>query len=335
MRATPDGRLIWLDIAKGIGIVLVVYGHAYRGLIVVEPDAAGPLLGFVDYAIYTFHMPLFFFLAGLFARRSQANGARRFWTNKLLLLVYPYLLWSLLQGGMQMAFADFTNHRPSGAALLSILWSPIQQFWFLYALFWCHVLFAALRWASDRVLIAAAACSIAMTFTLDLGVVSMLTWGFAYFALGIVLSHRIERVPTSFVTTAALCTAFVVSAMSGFAAGMDSGADVPAALCGIAATVALSRTVLVRGALLRLLGYLSMSIFVMHVIATAVIRTALLRALHLDDPALVLLTGTAGGVLLPVLAHLVLSRAGLLPCFGLSNDLKRLRLQPAPLATHS
>jgi fucose 4-O-acetylase-like acetyltransferase len=334
MRSIPNRRLIWVDSARGLGIVLVVYGHAYRGLPAAALDGAGFSLNFLDYAIYTFHMPLFFFLSGLFARRSQAKGARRFWTDKLLMLVYPYLLWSLLQGGMQIAFAGFANHLPSDAALLGILWRPIQQFWFLYALFWCHVLFVAFRRASDRVLIAMAASSIVMTLTLDLGVASTVTWGFTYFVLGVVMADRIERLPTSPAMTAALCAAFAVSAVVGFTAGMGSGADVPAALCGIAATVALSRSLLARSMVLQVLGSLSMSIFVMHVIATATIRTVLLGALHIDNLALLLLAGTAAGILLPVLAHLVLSRAGLLPWFGLSNGVARLRLQSAPLATH-
>lgn len=47
------------DIAKGLCIVLVVFGHAERGL---NGSGAPPhfsLIGFADYAIYTFHMPFF------------------------------------------------------------------------------------------------------------------------------------------------------------------------------------------------------------------------------------------------------------------------------------
>ena len=49
-------RLLYIDIAKGIGILLVALAHN---------DLAGyaPLL---YHWIYSFHMPLFFFLSGLF-----------------------------------------------------------------------------------------------------------------------------------------------------------------------------------------------------------------------------------------------------------------------------
>jgi len=45
-------RLSFIDAAKGIGILLVVLGHS-PGL---------PLFGVV--LIYSFHMPLFFFISG-------------------------------------------------------------------------------------------------------------------------------------------------------------------------------------------------------------------------------------------------------------------------------
>ena len=52
----PKERLLYIDIAKGIGILLVVLAH-------------NNLAGYAPYlyhVIYSFHMPLFFFLSGLF-----------------------------------------------------------------------------------------------------------------------------------------------------------------------------------------------------------------------------------------------------------------------------
>ena len=56
-------RDITFDIAKGIGIVLVVIGHYI-------PDTAPSwYIGFVSF-VYHFHMPLFFMIAGFFYERS-------------------------------------------------------------------------------------------------------------------------------------------------------------------------------------------------------------------------------------------------------------------------
>ena len=58
-------RVDWIDGAKGVMIVLVVFGHAWRGLHsagLIAPD----LFAAVDARIYAFHMPVFFALSGWF-----------------------------------------------------------------------------------------------------------------------------------------------------------------------------------------------------------------------------------------------------------------------------
>jgi len=57
---------MWVEYAKAIGIVLVVYGHSARGAQAAGLFANEHLFAVVDSIIYSFHMPLFFFLSGLF-----------------------------------------------------------------------------------------------------------------------------------------------------------------------------------------------------------------------------------------------------------------------------
>ena len=54
-------RIEWIDVAKGVGIVLVSFGHLRNsdGESVWLPALDAP----ID-AIYLFHMPLFFLLGG-------------------------------------------------------------------------------------------------------------------------------------------------------------------------------------------------------------------------------------------------------------------------------
>ena len=54
-----------IDSAKGIGIILVVFGHAWRGAFGAGLIPNTVLFGAIDAGIYAFHMPLFFFLSGL------------------------------------------------------------------------------------------------------------------------------------------------------------------------------------------------------------------------------------------------------------------------------
>ena len=61
----PEARTVWIDAAKGIGICLVVWGHVVRGVEASQIDVGVPVLRVLDYVIYSFHMPLFFFMSGI------------------------------------------------------------------------------------------------------------------------------------------------------------------------------------------------------------------------------------------------------------------------------
>ncbi len=92
-------RLEWLDLARGLGVILVVLGHVLSGLTRAGQFPDGPLATWTEYALYTFHMPLFFFLTGLNAPHSLQRGPKSFLAAKGWTIAYPYMLWSLLQGG--------------------------------------------------------------------------------------------------------------------------------------------------------------------------------------------------------------------------------------------
>jgi surface polysaccharide O-acyltransferase-like enzyme len=312
-------RVPWIDATKGIGILLVVYGHVHLGLRSAGlVSDASPLQTLTD-AIYTFHMPLFFFLAGMFARQTLAKGEAHFWRTKVALIFYAYILWSLLQGGMQIAFAEASNHPPSLSAIASILWVPIAQFWFLYALLWCRIAFAVMRRLSDGTILVIAASAFAVTFWIDLPVLGIVLWSFFYFALGLALSSRtLAPLPAGVGGVILALSPFVIF---GAALGdWSEPAKVPAALCGIIATLFLAQRVAWRSGTLCLLGRLSMSIFVMHVIAAAAVRSLLTTVLGIENVALHLALGTGCGVGLPVLAVAVLDRARLTAWLGLSGD---------------
>src|ERR1051325_2370139 len=128
-------RNLWVDYAKAIGIVLVVYGHVVRGLLNAGILQDAEFHGLVDSVIYSFHMPLFFFLSGLFFYSSFVKrGTGGLLVNKIDTIVYPFLVWSLLQGSVEALMSRYTNGGVSFSEVLTV-WEPRQQFWFLYALF--------------------------------------------------------------------------------------------------------------------------------------------------------------------------------------------------------
>lgn len=83
---TNQDRIKYLDIAKGIGIILVIMGHS------------GFLSDTLNFFINSFHMPLFFMVAGMLTFRRGFGGetASSFLLKKLRTLAVPYIWFSLL-----------------------------------------------------------------------------------------------------------------------------------------------------------------------------------------------------------------------------------------------
>ncbi len=70
-------KILWIDIAKGIGILSVVAGHVY--------------IGDIKNIIFLFHMPLFFFISG-FLFKPHPN-IKQYFRNKSIHLLIPYVAY--------------------------------------------------------------------------------------------------------------------------------------------------------------------------------------------------------------------------------------------------
>lgn len=320
-------RLDWIDHARGLGILLVVVGHVLGGLppagVLAHSSAAQLALA----AIYAFHMPLFFFLSGLFADAGAGGlaGLRGVVGRKVRTIAYPYVLWSVLQTLAHVAAAPVANQRLDAADLLRIAYVPVMQFWFLYALFVIAVLHAAGRAArlSARSLTAGALLLYAWAHLVGLG-----PWGVAYsvanhlpyYALGAVLGDplRVAGATPLGRGRGALGLAAVALAGAGVAGAAVAGLTAspwsgPLVAClGIAATLAAARLTagVTRLGVLAHWGRQSLPIYVAHTAAAAAWRTVLLRGLHSVDPFLHVVGGTAGGLLLPLLLDAACRRVG-------------------------
>ncbi|WP_373565573.1 acyltransferase family protein, partial [Klebsiella pneumoniae] len=68
------------------------------------------------------------------------KGKTSFVISKIDTIVYPYVIWSLLQGMVEVLLSRYTNNPSSLGDVLSLFTHPRAQFWFLYALFMVFVL---------------------------------------------------------------------------------------------------------------------------------------------------------------------------------------------------
>jgi fucose 4-O-acetylase-like acetyltransferase len=305
-------RLTWIDHAKGVGIFLVVVGHVLRGLVASQILADGAAFRFVDSWIYTFHMPLFFLISGLFADRQVERPPGEFVRDKLATLAYPYLIWSVLQTLLQVALSRHTNHPTNLGALVWLMVTPIMQFWFLYALFLISLIYYTFR-RSSLGSVGALAGFILLWSTY--GWASFPAWppliaaraNGIYYAFGSVLNrHRwIEgfgRVP---VWGLALVVALGYGAIVAWVFRSKDTAPLIAltlALSGVMATMALAILFdRVKGlGFVRLLGVHSMEIFLAHTIASAGIRVILEKVLKVENAVVHIVLGTVGGIVLPL-----------------------------------
>ncbi len=134
-------RYEFIDIAKGIGIILVMMGHffIYRST--------------VTQVIYSFHMPMFFFLSGIFISAPNADSLKdkAFWLyiwkkTKRLLAMYCLFL------GIAVISTAVFEHKiyPVKRVLKALFGYRLQTFhmgpiWFLVALYFASIVVALLH----------------------------------------------------------------------------------------------------------------------------------------------------------------------------------------------
>jgi len=312
-----------------MGIVLVVAGHAERGLMAAN-IARGAVWHVFDLGLYTFHMPLFMLLAGLNVAASLRRGRGDFLRGKLWTIAWPYVLWSLVQGVLLVLLSGMTNGHGDWSALAKIGWRPISPFWFLYALM-VYMVVVALVGVRASVLVPLALAGIVASHGLDGDtLVHQICYQAVFFVAGVLAADRIKALRARPIALALLAMAwwgaFLLMPIHGETPYLKPAA-LPAAAAGIAFVLMLSRLLtgsVVQPLLVRL-GRASMTIYVMHILGTAGARIVLTR-LHLPQQALVYWIGcTAVGLGLPLLAHEALARCGALVPLGLAP---RRRIAP-------
>ncbi|GAC1418115.1 MAG: hypothetical protein NVS9B7_07540 [Flavisolibacter sp.] len=130
-------RFTWVDYLRGIAIILVVYHHVRVG-IERSGITVSPLLVYSNMIFYSFRMPLFFLLSGIFINRTLAkHTATQVAFLKFEKLFYPYIIWSIIQITIQIVLSK-SSHTPRGLIDYTyIFYQPrrLDQFWYLPALF--------------------------------------------------------------------------------------------------------------------------------------------------------------------------------------------------------
>lgn len=88
-------RIDWVDRYKGLLIILVVMGHVVGGAVHLTSGTSQTFLHRVYLVIYSFHMPAFFFLAGMMARAKEGESLGEYARKKARRLLVPYLVFGI------------------------------------------------------------------------------------------------------------------------------------------------------------------------------------------------------------------------------------------------
>ena len=323
-------RAAYIDIAKGLLIILVVVGHVWQAVYHNGILRNEVVYHMVDNWIYSFHMPAFFLLSGLFAMHSARRPAGEFIMHKLRTIAYPYLLWSVLQSSLQLLMKGSTTNTLTITDILKIPVYPQMQFWFLFALFYIFLLFIFLKQlTSSRTVFLGTGILLFILFHQGCGVGSVaftyLSRYFIYFAIGIscsdfLLLHGIEKLPGRVVLFFSVLLLLAVSFVTPYPSNVSHAlvrawegplVALPGTFFILSVALLLFSVSKAVSNVLVFLGNRSLEIFVAHTIFAAGFRIVLLRIAGVDSVIVHVLGGTAVGLGGPLILVYLAKRFGL------------------------
>lgn len=174
-------RIGYLDALKCLGILLVIEGHVRQlGMGIKVYDTLPGLM------LYSFNMPLFFFVSGLLAYKSNMDGIDIFKMirKKFIFLVVPaVIVW---------IFYDMLSHQNP----LNVIYEGFGGYWFTITLFECFLFYylSHLIFKKERIrhlslvilaLVGLGLLSVGVKFGLQVLGLNNLTKYFHFFVLGI------------------------------------------------------------------------------------------------------------------------------------------------------
>ena len=138
--SVTDWRVGWIDVAKGIGIILVILGHTF---------ALSKI-----FVLYTFHMPLFFLISGLLAKTRISFYDTILKASKSILR--PWLIFFLISLCVVCLIPSWRNQLSWDEIMLDLYTSNTNfiqnsSLWYLVCFFFVLLLFYPLSKCVDRI----------------------------------------------------------------------------------------------------------------------------------------------------------------------------------------
>lgn len=294
----------WIDYARAIGMILVVLGHAMADTVVAQSKMAN----IIFVSIYSFHMPLFFFLAGFVAAKAldvqSFKEKKSYLARRFERLIVPYIFVGILYIPLKIVFSSETRTSVDGHVFLEMLMgnNPHFQLWTLYVLFLCALIVCALNKSGILVIVVSALIVKLATSFIEIGVfgIEALFDNFLYFALGVYANQErksIEATRKKIVLSSGIWFAVVILLQQ-----YDFVLyKISAAISGISMVCLICRRLETKEIkVLEVIGKYSMDIYIMANLPQVVVRSLLLQRLGIA-PVVCCAVSTVLGLMMPIL----------------------------------
>ena len=250
-----------VDILKGLGILLVVYGHAGHDRI--------PAMVF-DY-VYSFHMPLFFFATGLLSWGRMDAPFGKYAARKVKSLLLPYVCFfaiGLLMYEVKSGFAyapDMTWLRAflfggKYCAEIPVIW-PL---WFLHTLFFATIIFWFIA-KLNRLAVCAVMLAMFPLYVQAGGVPTLpnIIQALTYICFGYLIAENVDKVPNKYTCWAFIALGIALVVKCNYLVKMNYPMMAAAAMISVLGWYGLCRLVS-RNAVTEYLGRNSLYILGLH-----------------------------------------------------------------------
>lgn len=241
-------RIVYLDIAKALCIILVVIGHYC-------PEGCPEWWRAINRFIYSFHMPLFMFASGFVYIATKRDGERYgvFIMKKIKRLMIPYFVVSAIVIGIKLLTEShvYVENPKTVMSFVKMFYYPEAGFflWFIWALWWMFVIVPVFKTKQQR--LALFAISILLHYlpfaTTDIFCVSQFKNMLIFFMLGVMVYDwkeflcAFDRVP-KVAYIAAFATTYAIS-VTPVGGGYIASAKYLLPFLGIAAVISLSKMI--------------------------------------------------------------------------------------------
>jgi fucose 4-O-acetylase-like acetyltransferase len=303
---TSGKRSNIVDLVKGLAIILVVYGHTAQG---VEHRGwwIGPGMAISENFIYSFHMPAFFFVSGLFVLGSiRRRGAGDFTLEKVKTILYPYLLFAVISAALGPLIGRFqVSYSPFHWKTFLMNVADGSVSWFLFTLFFClMVALLSARLPNWLRFMLAVVAGISPTY--GSYIMNRVQWDFCFVAAGMWVGNqifRLERVPKWMAAIGFVLMAAFQFAATYFYGYPNRWTYIGLGLTGTAALLLLARVLENHrvGDVLIWVGRASLAIFLLSAFAQGATRVVLSSLFHTNSLWLQLLVPTVFATVLPAI----------------------------------